>query len=104
LNLNKVKLQVFGYDNRTICSIKNTVLLEGTLKEELFRLGKYYDIYIAGLLGNTRKFKGINNTCIGRPVKWSVFYLLFNKLGLYLKIIELFRQLFFLIVLTGRLI
>ncbi|MDM5247939.1 hypothetical protein [Lysinibacillus sp. G4S2] len=85
MNLNKVKLQVFGYDNRTICSIKNTVLLEGTLKEELFRLGKYYDIYIAGLLGNTRKFKGINNTCIGRPVKWSVFLSVIQQTGALLE-------------------
>jgi len=51
MNINKVKLQVFGYNKRAICSYEKCgFLLEGTLKEELFRFGKYHDIYVMGLL------------------------------------------------------
>ena len=51
MNVNKVKLQVFGYNKRAIGSYEKCgFLLEGTLKEELFRFGKYHDIYVMGLL------------------------------------------------------
>ena len=51
MNVNKVKLQVFGYNKRAICSYEKCgFLLEGTLKEEIFRFGKYHDIYVMGLL------------------------------------------------------
>jgi ribosomal-protein-alanine N-acetyltransferase len=51
MNLNKVKLQVFGYNKRAISSYEKCgFLLEGTLKEEIFRFGKYHDVYIMGLL------------------------------------------------------
>lgn len=51
MNVNKVKLQVFGYNKRAICSYEKCgFLLEGTLKEELFRFGNYHDIYVMGLL------------------------------------------------------
>ena len=51
MNVNKVKLQVFGYNKRAIGSYEKCgFLVEGTLKEELFRFGEYHDIYVMGLL------------------------------------------------------
>src|SRR5690625_2102459 len=51
INVNKVKLQVFGYNKRAIGSYEKCGFqLEGTLREELFRFGKYHDILVMGLL------------------------------------------------------
>lgn len=51
MNVNKVKLQVFSYNKRAILSYEKCgFLVEGILKEELFRFGKYHDIYVMGLL------------------------------------------------------
>ncbi|MCM3743231.1 GNAT family N-acetyltransferase [Sporosarcina luteola] len=51
MNVNKVKLQVFGYNQRAIGSYEKCGFqLEGTLREELFRFGKYHDILVMGLL------------------------------------------------------
>ena len=51
MNINKVKLQVFGYNKRAIRSYEKCGFhVEGTLKEELFRFGKYHDIYVMGVL------------------------------------------------------
>lgn len=51
MNVNKIKLQVFGFNKRAIFSYEKCgFLLEGTLKEELFRFGKYHDIHVMGLL------------------------------------------------------
>ncbi|MER2128355.1 GNAT family protein [Solibacillus sp.] len=51
MNLNKVKLQVFSFNKRAVASYEKCGFsLEGTLKEELFRFGKFHDIYVMGLL------------------------------------------------------
>lgn len=51
MNINKVKLQVFGYNKRAIHSYEKCgFLLEGTLREELFRFGKFHDIYLMGVI------------------------------------------------------
>lgn len=51
MNVNKVKLQVFGYNKKAIRSYEKCGFsIEGTLKEELFRFGKYHDIFVMGLL------------------------------------------------------
>ncbi|WP_429714976.1 GNAT family N-acetyltransferase [Bacillus rhizoplanae] len=51
MNINKIKLNVFGFNQRAIrsyekCGFKK----EGILREELFRFGKFNDIYAMGLL------------------------------------------------------
>ncbi|WP_153722189.1 MULTISPECIES: GNAT family N-acetyltransferase [Sporosarcina] len=51
MNVNKVKLQVFGFNQRAIGSYEKCGFqLEGTFREELFRFGKYHDILVMGLL------------------------------------------------------
>ncbi len=51
MNVNKVKLQVFSYNKRAVSSYEKCGFhLEGTLREELFRFGKYHDIFVMGLL------------------------------------------------------
>lgn len=51
MNLNKVKLQVFSFNKRAVASYEKCGFsLEGTLKEELFRFGRFYDIYYMGLI------------------------------------------------------
>ena len=51
MNLNKMKLQVFRFNKRAVASYEKCGFsLEGTLKEELFRFGKFHDIYYMGLL------------------------------------------------------
>ncbi len=51
MNVNKVKLQVFAYNQRAIGSYEKCGFqLEGTFREELFRFGKYHDILVMGLL------------------------------------------------------
>jgi RimJ/RimL family protein N-acetyltransferase len=51
LNINKIKLEVFSFNERAINSYKKVGFkVEGVLREELFRDGKYHDILIMGLL------------------------------------------------------
>ncbi|GAE35744.1 ribosomal-protein-S5p-alanine acetyltransferase [Halalkalibacter akibai JCM 9157] len=51
MNVNKVKLQVFGFNKKAIRSYEKCGFrLEGTLREELFRFGKYQDVCVMGIL------------------------------------------------------
>ncbi|TCP29908.1 RimJ/RimL family protein N-acetyltransferase [Scopulibacillus darangshiensis] len=51
LNINKIKLNVFGFNQRAIRSYEKCGFkTEGILREELFRFGKFNDIYAMGLL------------------------------------------------------
>lgn len=44
MNINKVKLKVFSFNERAIKSYKKCGFkVEGTLKDEIFKEGKYYD-------------------------------------------------------------
>lgn len=58
MNLNKIKLQVFSFNERAIksyqkCGFKK----EGILRSEIFRDGKYYDEIVMGLLRD--EYKGL---------------------------------------------
>jgi len=58
LNINKVKLSVFSFNNRAILSYEKCGFqLEGTLKEEIFRFGKNYDVILMGILREDWKMK-----------------------------------------------
>ncbi len=51
MNLNKVGLEVFSFNKAAIkCYKKLGFIVEGTLRQELFRAGKYHDVIIMGLL------------------------------------------------------
>lgn len=51
MNINKVKLNVYSFNERAIKSYKKCGFkLEGTLRQEIFRDGKYYDEYVMGIL------------------------------------------------------
>lgn len=51
MNINKIKLIVFGFNDRAIkCYEKCGFVREGVLRQELFRDGKYYDEYIMSIL------------------------------------------------------
>jgi len=51
LNVNKIKLQVFSFNERAIKSYKKCGFkVEGVLRQEIFREGKYYDDIVMGLL------------------------------------------------------
>lgn len=51
MNINKVKLNVYSFNERAIKSYKKSGFkTEGTLRQEIFRDGKYYDEYIMGIL------------------------------------------------------
>lgn len=53
MNLNKIKLNVFSFNERAKkCYEKCGFKVEGVLKEELFRDGQYYDIYLMALFFN----------------------------------------------------
>ena len=50
VNMNKIKLGVFSFNNRAIaCYKKLGFIEEGILKKELYRNGKYYDIILMSL-------------------------------------------------------
>lgn len=50
MNINKIKLNVFSFNERAIaCYEKCGFIREGVLREELFRDGKYYDVIAMGM-------------------------------------------------------
>jgi RimJ/RimL family protein N-acetyltransferase len=50
LNMRKIKLNVFDFNKRAICSYEKCGFnTEATLKEELYRDGQYRDVYIMSL-------------------------------------------------------
>lgn len=51
MNINKVKLEVFSFNERAIRSYEKVGFkIEGALREEIFRNGKYYNVIVMGLL------------------------------------------------------
>jgi RimJ/RimL family protein N-acetyltransferase len=51
MNIHKVKLNVFSYNERAIKSYKKCGFkVEGVMRQEIFRDGRYYDEIIMGLL------------------------------------------------------
>ena len=51
LNINKIKLQVFAFNERAIKSYKKCGFrVEGVLRQEIYRDGKYHDDIVMGLL------------------------------------------------------
>jgi RimJ/RimL family protein N-acetyltransferase len=51
MNINRIQLYVFGFNERAVTSYKKVgFVVEGVHKEELFRLGKYNDVYIMSIL------------------------------------------------------
>ncbi len=51
MNLHKVKLSVFSFNTRAIkCYKKCGFRVEGTLREELYKKGRYYDLIMMGIL------------------------------------------------------
>ena len=51
MNINKIKLGVYGFNKRAIRVYEKVGFkVEGVLREELYREGKYHDVYIMGLL------------------------------------------------------
>jgi RimJ/RimL family protein N-acetyltransferase len=51
VNLNKVRLYVFGFNQRAIASYKKEGFVEeGILRQELFRFGTYHDVIAMGIL------------------------------------------------------
>jgi len=60
MNVNKVKLCVYSFNPRAKkCYEKSGFILEGTLREELFRDGKYHDVYLMSIL--KREWLNINS-------------------------------------------
>lgn len=61
LNLHRVGLQVFDFNERAIRSYQKSGLLEeGRLREAFFREGNYHDIVLMGI--TEEQFKAINTT------------------------------------------
>ncbi|WP_251551511.1 GNAT family N-acetyltransferase [Neobacillus muris] len=51
MNINKIKLHVFGFNQRAIRSYEKCGFkTEGILREELFRFGQFQDVFTMGLL------------------------------------------------------
>lgn len=51
MNMNRVQLVVFGFNERAISSYKkNGFVVEGVYRQEIFRQGKYQDVYQMSLL------------------------------------------------------
>lgn len=51
MNINKIKLQVFSFNERAIkCYKKCGFMVEGVLRQEIFRNGRYHDDIVMGLL------------------------------------------------------
>ncbi|MBO8161851.1 MAG: GNAT family N-acetyltransferase, partial [Thermosipho sp. (in: Bacteria)] len=56
MNINKVKLSVYSFNKRGIRAYEKAGFkIEGVLREELFREGKYHDVYVMGILKNEWK-------------------------------------------------
>ena len=50
MNINKIKLNVFSFNERAKkCYERCGFKVEGVLKQELFRNGKYYDEYVMAM-------------------------------------------------------
>ena len=53
LNLNRISLKVFSFNKRAIRSYEKVgFTVEGTLREEIYKDGKYVDVLVMGLLRN----------------------------------------------------
>ena len=51
MNMNRVQLYVFGFNERAVTSYKKVgFVVEGVQKKELFRNGRYNDVYIMSIL------------------------------------------------------
>jgi len=51
MNMNRVELYVFSFNERAVESYKKVgFVLEGVLQQELFRNGKYNDVYVMSIL------------------------------------------------------
>ncbi|ADL52386.1 GNAT family N-acetyltransferase [Clostridium cellulovorans] len=51
VNVNKVKLNVFSFNERAIKSYEKVGFKkEGVLRQEIYRFGKYYDVIVMGIL------------------------------------------------------
>ncbi|MBT1247869.1 GNAT family N-acetyltransferase [Thermosipho sp. 1223] len=51
MNINKIKLYVYSFNKRAIKSYEKVGFKkEGVLREEIFRNGKYHDVYVMGIL------------------------------------------------------
>lgn len=51
MNINKIKLNVYSFNNRAVKSYEKCGFkLEGTLRQEIFRDGKYHDEYVMSIL------------------------------------------------------
>lgn len=51
MNINKIKLNVFSFNERAVKSYEKCGFkVEGVLRQEIFRKGKYYDDIVMGLL------------------------------------------------------
>jgi len=51
MNINKIKLDVYSFNERAIKSYKKSgFIIEGVLRDEIYRDGKYYDKIVMGLL------------------------------------------------------
>ncbi|BBE30378.1 N-acetyltransferase [Tepiditoga spiralis] len=56
MNINKVKLNVYSFNERAIKSYKKVgFVVEGRLRQEIFKEGKYYDEIIMGILRSEYK-------------------------------------------------
>ncbi len=73
MNLNKVGLEVFSFNEAAIkCYKKLGFKVEGRLRQELFREGKYHDVIMMGLL---REEWG-NNYGNKKKTHWPFLYVL----------------------------
>lgn len=62
MNINKIKLQVFSFNERAINSYKKCGFkVEGVHRQEIFRNGKYHDDIIMGLLREEYLWKCLRN-------------------------------------------
>jgi RimJ/RimL family protein N-acetyltransferase len=51
MNMNRVELGVFGFNERAVASYKKVgFVLEGVQRQELYRNGKYNDVYMMSIL------------------------------------------------------
>jgi len=61
MNINKIKLSVYSFNKRAIRAYEKVGFkIEGVLREELYREGKYHDVYVMGILKN--EWKNMNSS------------------------------------------